>query len=93
VNKQIVLLAAVLALSACNEPSPQNIMEVHVGMKSDRILEMFGTPSDVSQSYCEAGLGEPLPCTTWQYGDKWTSFTFSGKNGSLVLNNFRIHRN
>jgi hypothetical protein len=104
---KILLLAAALALSACaptDEPSPhavrwsgfttENIMEVHTGMKSDKIQEMFGAPKNVSQAVCEDAYGTPLNCTTWEYGDfpDWASFRFSGDSGSLVLSDFKVHR-
>jgi hypothetical protein len=68
-----------------------NVMKVHRGMKSDKILEMFGAPKGVRQSVCGGAVGTPWTCTTWEYGDA-ARFTFSGDSGSLVLNNFDIHR-
>lgn len=73
----------------------ENVMKVHTGMKSDKILEMFGAPKDVSQAVCGAGVGTPWTCTTWEYGDIYhdmASFTFGGDSGSLVLNDFNIRR-
>jgi hypothetical protein len=72
-----------------------NIMKVHRGMKSDKILEMFGAPKDVRQSVCGGAVGTLWTCTIWAYGDSLydgASFTFSGDSGSLVLNDFNIHR-
>ena len=80
-----------MALSANTE----NIMKIHAGMSSDKILEMFGAPKSVSQSVCGAAVGKPWTCTTWEYGEAWyerSSFTFSGDHGSLILNNFEVHR-
>ena len=73
----------------------ENIMKVHQGMSSNKILEMFGAPKNVSQSVCGASAGKPWTCTTWEYGEipyAWASFTFSGDSGSLILNNFDVHR-
>ena len=64
-------------------------------MSSNKILEMFGAPKNVSQAVCGATVGKPWACTTWEYGDipyEWASFTFAGGGGSLILNNFDIHR-
>jgi hypothetical protein len=69
-------------------------MKVHQGMGSKEILEMFGAPNNVSQSVCGAGVGKPWACTTWEYGEfpNWATFTFAEANGSLILNNFDVHR-
>jgi hypothetical protein len=74
--------------------NPENVMKIHVGMPSNKILEMFGTPNSVRQSVCGASVGKPWTCTTWGYGEipEWASFTFSGDSGSLVLNDFNIRR-
>jgi hypothetical protein len=68
-----------------------NVLKIHEGMASNKILEMFGTPDTVRQSVCGAGVGKPWTCTTWEYGE-WASFTFSGGSGSLILNNYEVHR-
>jgi hypothetical protein len=73
-----------------------NIMKVHQGMNSGKILKMFGAPKNVSQSVCGGSVGQPWKCTTWQYGDLfsgWANFTFAADSGSLILNNFDVHRN
>jgi hypothetical protein len=74
----------------------ENIMKVHQGMSSKKILEMFGAPKNISQAVCGASTGKAWTCTTWEYGEvpyDWASFTFSGDNASLILNNFNVHRN
>lgn len=86
---------AVRSVNAIDGFTTDNVMKVHSGMKSEKILEMFGAPKDVNQSVCGGGVGKPWNCTTWEYGDSFynkASFTFSGDSGSLVLNNFNIHR-
>jgi hypothetical protein len=86
---------AVRSVNAMSGYTADNIMKVHRGMKSDKILEMFGAPKDVSQSICGGAVGTPWACTTWVYRDSLydgASFTFSGESGSLVLNDFNIHR-
>ena len=73
----------------------ENIMKVHQGMRSDKILEMFGAPRNVSQSVCGASVGKPWACATWEYGEfpyEWASFTFAVDGGSLILNSFDVHR-
>jgi len=73
----------------------ENVLKVHQGMSSKKILEMFGAPKNVSQAVCGASVGKPWACTTWEYGDvpyEWASFTFSGGSGSLILNSFDVHR-
>jgi hypothetical protein len=72
-----------------------NVMSVHQGMGSDKILRIFGTPKNVSQAVCGASTGRPWTCSTWEYGElpyDRTSFTFAADSGTLVLNNFDIHR-
>jgi hypothetical protein len=72
----------------------ENIMKVHSGMGSNEILEMFGAPKNVRQSVCGAGVGKPWTCTTWEYGEHsdWARFTFAGNSGSLILNDFDVHK-
>jgi hypothetical protein len=72
----------------------ENILKIHAGMTSDKILEMFGPPKSVRQSVCGGAVGKPWTCTTWEYGEygELASFTFSGDRGSLILNNFDVHR-
>jgi hypothetical protein len=72
----------------------ENIMKIHEGMASDKILAMFGPPKSVRQDVCGGAVGKPWTCTTWEYGDflEGASFTFSGDHGSLILNNFDVRR-
>ena len=73
----------------------ENVLKVHQGMSSNKILEMFGAPKNVSQAVCGASVGRPWACTTWEYGDvpyEWASFTFAGRSGALILNSFDVHR-
>lgn len=75
--------------------STENIMKLNTGMSSNKILKMFGVPKNVSQSVCGAATGNPWKCTIWEYGsfpyDRAT-FTFSGENENLILNNFNVER-
>jgi hypothetical protein len=94
----LVITAIVsVALTGCQEmplsANTENMMKIHAGMTSDKILEMFGTPTSVSQSVCGAAVDKPWNCTTWKYGEYGdrASFTFSGDHGSLILNNFDVH--
>ena len=81
-------LAGCAAMSA----NPENIMKIHQGMASEKILEMFGTPDKVSQAVCGGAVGKTWNCTTWKYGS-WASFTFAeGRGSSLVLNDYYIER-
>jgi hypothetical protein len=86
---------AVYSANGTSGLTTENIMKIHQGMGSNKILEMFGTPKNVSQSVCGSGVGKPWPCTTWEY-EEFPSvrarFTFSGSSGSLILNDFSIHR-
>jgi hypothetical protein len=73
----------------------ESIMKIHQGMGSNEILKMFGVPKNVSQLTCGASTDKPWSCTIWEYGDvpySWATFTFSGGHGSLILNNFDVHR-
>ncbi len=73
----------------------ENVLKIHQGIGSNKILEMFGAPKNVSQAVCGASVGKPWACTTWEYGDvpyEWASFTFAGRNGALILNSFDVHR-
>ena len=73
----------------------ENVLKIHQGMGSNKILEMFGAPKNVSQAVCGAFVGKQWACTTWEYGDvpyEWASFTFAGRNGALILNSFDVHR-
>ena len=75
--------------------STENIMKVRQGLSSNRILELFGPPKNISQSMCGASVGRPWSCTTWEYGGfpgPRASFTFADVGGNLVLNNFDINR-
>ena len=86
---------AVPSVNAMSRFTTENIMKVHQGMGSKKILEMFGAPKNVSQSVCGASVGKPWTCTTWEYGDvpyNGASFTCSGDGGSLILNSFDVHR-
>ena len=90
-----------LTLSSCSSLpeafSTENLMKVHQGMSSDKVLKLFGKPKNFNVSVC----GKPpnqWTCTTWKYGghtefsDDTASFTFSGKHGSLKLNNFDVDK-
>ena len=94
-----ILSLAPLSLPSCKTfPATtfttENIMKVHVGMKSNEILAMFGQPQNISVSVC----GKPpnqWTCTDWEYKglfDERASFTFAGNHDSLVLNNFNVDR-
>lgn len=72
-----------------------NVMRVHQGIGSDEIVKLFGVPKGVRQAVCGAATGNPWTCTTWEYGEfpyDRASFTFASRDGSLVLNNFEVHR-
>jgi hypothetical protein len=78
-----------------NSFTTENVMKVHQGIDSNEILKLFGTPKNVSQAVCGASTGKPWTCTTWEYGEfpyDRASFTFAADSGSLVLNNFDVHR-
>jgi len=87
-----------LTLSSCSTLpvtfSTENIMKIQQGMSSDEILKLFGKPKNFSASVCGKSPNQ-WTCTTWEYGkfpyDR-ASFTFSGKPGSLKLNNFNVDR-
>jgi hypothetical protein len=86
---------AVHSVNATSRFTTESIMKVHQGMGSNKILEMFGAPKKVSQSVCGASVGKTWTCITWEYGEApydWAVFTFSGDAGSLILNNFNVHR-
>ena len=86
---------AVYSANGTSGFTTENIMKVHQGMGSNKILEMFGAPKKVSQSVCGASVGKTWTCITWEYGEApydWAVFTFSGDAGSLILNNFNVHR-
>lgn len=73
----------------------ENILKVHQGMRSEKILKIFGLPKSVSQTVCGAKTDSTWNCTTWKYGDfpyASASFTFSGEHGSLILNNFKVDK-
>jgi hypothetical protein len=101
--KQLLLGAALAIVATAAQAqyygmsgfTTENIMKVHQGMGSNEILEMFGAPKNVRQSVCGGAVGKPWNCTTWEYrgflSDSRASFTFSGKSGSLILNNFDVH--
>jgi hypothetical protein len=87
--------SAIHPVNATGGFTTENIMKIHRGMNSDKILEMFGAPKDVSQSVCGAAVGAPWTCTSWEYGEapyEWASFTFSDGSGSLILNDYQVHR-
>jgi hypothetical protein len=72
---------AVHSVDAMSRFTSESILKVHQGMSSNKILEMFGAPKNVSQSVCGASVGKPWACTTWEYGEvpcDWASFTFAG---------------
>jgi len=88
-----------LSLLSCStlsqEFSTENIMKIHQGMSSEEIFTMFGEPKSISTEICGTPPDQ-WSCTTWKYGERpyeHASFTFSGKNNSLKLNNFNVDRN
>jgi hypothetical protein len=86
---------AVYSVNSMQRFTTKNIMKIHRGMDSNKILEMFGTPKNVSQSVCGASVGTPWTCTTWEYEETpydRASFTFSGDSDPLILNDFNVHR-
>jgi len=86
---------AVRPVNPMSRFTTENVMKVHHGMSSNKILELFGAPKNVNQSVCGASVGKPWTCTTWEYGEipyEWATFTFAGDGGSLTLNNFDVHR-
>jgi hypothetical protein len=86
---------AVYSVNSMKRFTTKNIMKIHRGMDSGKILEMFGTPKNVSQLVCGASVGTPWTCTTWEYEETpydRASFTFSEDSGSLILNDFNVHR-
>lgn len=86
---------AVYSANGTSGFSTENIMKIHQGMGSNKILEMFGTPKNVSQSVCGSGVGKPWTCTTWEYEEfpyGRARFTFSGNSNSLILNDFSVHK-
>lgn len=88
--------AAERPVNAMSRFTTENIMKIHQGISSEKVLEMFGAPKNISQAVCGASVGKPWTCTTWEYGEipyEWATFTFAGNNGSLKLNNFDVHRN
>ena len=91
----VVTLLASLAGGCTSQFTTENIMKVHQGMSSNKILEMFGAPKNVRQSVCGAAVGKPWNCTTWEYGEfpyDSASFTFAGDSGSLILNSFNVQK-
>lgn len=90
-----------LTLSSCSSLpeafSTDNVMKIHQGMSSDKILTLFGKPRNFDVSVCGKAPNK-WTCTTWEYGghtefsDDSASFTFSGNHGSLKLNNFNVNR-
>jgi len=71
-----------------------NILKVHQGMSSDKIMELFGEPRSIRSAIC-GRAPDQWRCTTWKYGDPPydnASFTFSGEHGSYILNNFDVDR-
>ena len=74
----------------------ENILTTHMGMKSDDVLKMYGEPKNISQSVCgNEKNGGRWNCTTWEYGKSPydnSSFTFSEKDGVLLVNSFDIER-
>ena len=86
---------ALLPPAPASRFTAEKVLAIHQGMSSKKVLEMFGAPKNVSQGVCGAAVGEPWPCTHWEYGEvvhEWASFTFAERNGSLILNNFDVRR-
>lgn len=75
----------------------ENILKVHKGMSSKKILALFGEPNNFDASTCGGLFGSKRwSCTTWEYGkyaNGYAKFVFSGEHNSLKLNNFKIDRN
>ena len=96
VESSIGVTAAERPINPMSRFTTENVMKIHQGISSEKILAMFGAPKNVSQAVCGASVGKPWTCTTWEYGEipyEWATFTFAGNNGSLRLNNFDVHRN
>ena len=97
------ILFASLFLTSCETMSlsalpssftTENIMKVHQGMSSDEILQLFGKPKSIRSAVCGRAPNQ-WTCTTWKYGEfpyDRASFTFSGEQGSYILNNFDVDR-
>jgi len=78
-----------------NTFTTKNILKVHQGMSSDKILKLFGEPKSIRSSICGGATGPSWRCTTWKYGNfpyDNANFTFSGEHGLYKLNNFDINR-
>jgi hypothetical protein len=73
----------------------EKVMKIRQGMGSNEILAMFGPPRNVRQDVCGTKTDQPWSCRTWEYGEapRDASFTFSEDGGSLLLNNFTVHKN
>ena len=73
----------------------EKVMKLESGMSSDKIVEMFGNPDDVSISMCGKNHGKPWRCTFWEYGEYgsgYASFIFQKIDGKLILNSFDVDR-
>jgi hypothetical protein len=55
---------AVQSVGTMSRFSSENVLKVHQGMSSKKVLEMFGAPKNVSQSVCGGSVGKPWACTT-----------------------------
>lgn len=92
------LICFLLSLTSCSTLSSsfttENVMKVHQGMSSDEILQLFGEPKSIRSAVCGREPNQ-WTCTTWEYGEfphDRASFTFSGKPGNYMLNNFDVKR-
>lgn len=102
-RKILLLIITVLSLGACAVTdaksftafTTENIMKLYVGMPSDDVIGLFGTPQDISVNSC-GKYPNQWTCTTWKYGETLysnrASFTFAGEHGELLLNNFDVDR-
>lgn len=93
----LLVLFSVVLTSCSTLPrsfTAENIMNVHQGMSSEKILSLFGKPKSIRSAIC-GRVPNQWKCTTWEYGkfpyDR-AEFTFSGDHGSLKLNNYSIDR-
>src|SRR5262245_37481377 len=81
-SREVVDRTGVLPSTAVpSKVTNENIMKLRSGIGSNKILEMFGEPKNVSQSGCGAGHGRPWTCTTWEYEEgsyDRASFTLLG---------------
>ena len=79
--KKVLVLAAVLALSACSKLSTENYNKLEMGMNMDEVKAIIGSPDNCSET-----LGVKS-CIWGKEDGTYIKVSFAGDNAATFSNN------